>query len=92
MSLFRIQSVQPACASLDEDNIIVSDCDDAAASGFRLDTIDDQGNTQYYFINGSRVWLVGCPEVLDDIIGLPIEINRPFWADIILDAVDLFAE
>lgn len=88
--IFRIQSMSKACASIDEANIIVSSCTDDVAAGYRLDSLDDLGNVQHYFLSDSRVWLVACPNEAGDLIGFPIEINRPYWADIILAAATAF--
>lgn len=92
MSLFQIKSIGPASASFDATTIIITDSAAATASGQRVVAEDEFGNEQYYFISGGRVWYVGCPDVLPDnnIQGFQIELNRPFWADIVLEAADLF--
>lgn len=80
-----------SCASIDAQNIIVTNCSEDVASGYRLDSVDDLGNSHCYFLSGERVWYVSCAsESGGDIIGFPVEINRPYWASIILEAAAAF--
>lgn len=88
--IMRINSVSDACAVIDGNQIIVSSCAPSASSGHKVLTIDDFGNTQYYFVNNEKVWYVSCPIELDNLHGIAVEITRPYWASTIIEATNIF--
>lgn len=86
----RINSVSDACAVIDGNQIIVSNSLPSSSSGYKVLTIDDFGNNQYYFVHDEKVWYIGCPNQLDNLHGIAVEIIRPFWASTIVEATNAF--
>jgi hypothetical protein len=89
--IFRVQSVTPCCASLDADNIILTECDEAIAAGYKVITLDDAGNEVYFFLTSDRAWCVTCHSILGtDVIGFPVECDRTGWQAVIEEAAILW--
>lgn len=86
----RINSVFDANAIINNNQIIVSECSPSASSGYKVLTIDDFGNTQYYFVTQEKAWYIACPVQLDNLHGIPVEITRPYWASTIIEATNVF--
>lgn len=86
----RINSVSDASAVINGNEIIVSSSLPNSSSGYKVVTIDDFGNSQFYFVNQEKVWYIACPTELDNLHGIAVEIDRPYWASTIIEATNVF--
>lgn len=86
----RINSVSDANAVINGNEIIISDGLPESSSGYKVLTIDDFGNDQYYFVTQEKVWYIACAVQLENLHGIAVEIDRPYWASTIIEATNVF--
>ena len=89
--MHRIESTASVSMSSTIEMITLTSATADVASGLHLTTTDDLGFTHHFFQHADgRVWFVAFPEVnAGSVSGTPVEMDRPDWADTIVEATAL---